>query len=225
MVLYNPTMRNKDPFTFYDLLKRENLYSLITSLVLLGFSFVFEHFASVYALDYSLRSTSRHVGDLFLDNIPVVNLNFIIVECALLAIVLGVVFVVFFRPRYLAFTLKALALFITIRAFFISLTHVGIYPDHITPGVGILDGIYTYLNFQTGFFFSGHTGVTFLCAIIFWKEPVVRNIFLATSFIFAVAVLLAHIHYSIDVLAAPFMTYGIFKLSQYFFAHDYKRIA
>jgi hypothetical protein len=47
---------------------------------------------------------------------------------------------------------------------------------------------------------------------------------LILSFVFAVAVLLAHIHYSIDVFAAPFMAYGIFKVSQYLFLRDYKLI-
>ena len=61
-------------------------------------------------------------------------------------------------------------------------------------------------------------------ALIFWKKPLERAVFLSLSFIFAVAVLLAHIHYSIDVLAAPFMAYGIFKMAQYFFARDYDLI-
>ena len=223
MILYYLKMRNKE-FTFKNLFDCDNLYSLITALVLLGFSFIFEHFASVYALAYSLRPTSTYVGDLLLDNLPVVDLNFIIVECALLAIVTGVLFVICFRPRYLIFTIKTIALFIMIRAFFISLTHMGIYPGHINPGVGLFDGIYVYLNFQTGFFFSGHTGLPVLMALIFWKRLPERAVFLFLSFIFAVAVLLAHIHYSIDVFAAPFMVYGIFKMSQDFFARDYELI-
>ena len=44
------------------------------------------------------------------------------------------------------------------------------------------------------------------------------------SVVFGIAVLFAHVHYTIDVLAAPYMAYGIFKMSQYFFAEDYKMI-
>ena len=214
----------EDSFTVRTLFECEHFYSLVTALVLLGFSFIFEHFASVYALSYSLRPTSTYVGDLLLDNLPLVNLNFIIVECALLSIVAGILFVIFVRPRYILFTLKALALFIATRAFFVSLTHIGIYPTHISPGVGFFDGLYVYLNFQTGFFFSGHTGLPILMALIFWKRLLERVVFIFLSFIFAVAVLLSHIHYSIDVFAAPFMAYGIFKMSQDFFAHDYRLI-
>jgi len=214
-------MRNKDWFTLKDMFKDGVRNSLIISLILLGISFVAYHYAAVYAFVFLARPTTTNVGDLLLDNLPVVDLNFIIIEVALLAIVVGVLYVVFWRPRYILFSVKALAIFNTIRALFISLTHMGIYPGSIEPGAGIFDGIYTYFNFQTGFFFSAHTGLPFLFALVFWKEPPIRNIFLALSFVFAVAVLLAHVHYSIDVLAAPFMAYGIFEIVKYFFPHDY----
>jgi len=213
----------EDSFLFLDLLTRERALSFIAGLVLLGISFALDHLASVYAFVYSSFDTTRHVGDLVLDNVPVVNLNFIIIQGALLTIILATL-LVFSKPRYVLFSLKAVALFIAIRAFFISLTHIGIYPGQIVPGAGILDSIYLYYNFQTGFFFSGHTGMTFLMGLIFWEKPLVRKLFFLASFIFAVAVLLAHIHYSIDVFAAPFMAYGIFKIARYLFPRDYALI-
>jgi hypothetical protein len=215
-------MPHRDTFTFKDLFESENLYSLISALVLLGFAFVAEHFANVYALIYLERPTSVYVGDLLLDNLPVVDLSFIIVEIAMVAIVLGVAFLIYVRPRYLLFTLKTLALFIAIRALFISLTHVGIYPDSISLGTGFFDAIYSYLNFQTGFFFSGHTGIPFLMALIFWNKPGERNLLLLLSLVLGISVLLAHTHYSIDVLAAPFMAFGIYNMARYFFPRDYE---
>lgn len=211
------------PFTYRDFLKKDNLYSFLTALVMLGVAFAFEHVASVYAYSYLARPTSVYVGDILLDNLPVVNLNFIIIEGALSCIVLGTLFV-FSKPRYILFTLKTVALFIATRAFFTSLTHIGIYPGAINPGAGFLDSIYIYLDFQTGFFFSGHTGLPFLMALIFWREPFPRAVLLSLSFVFAVAVLLAHVHYSIDVFAAPFMAYGIFAIAKKFFPRDYALI-
>ena len=212
----------QDPFSFRDLFKVEQIYSFVTALSLLGVSYILEHFANAYEIEYSLRPTSTHVGDILLDNIPVINLNFLIIEGALFSLVFVKLFIIFRRPRYLLFTLKTLALFIAVRAVFISLTHVGIYPDAVGPSLGFFDGIYFYLNLQTGFFFSGHTGMPFLIALIFWKDFPIRVVLLSLSFIFAVAVLFAHIHYSIDVFAAPFMAYGIFKMAQHFFPRDYK---
>ncbi len=217
-------MRNKEPFTLNDLFKADHMYSLVTGLVLLGFSLIAYHFANEYAFDYLTRSTTTYVGDVLLDNLPVVNLNFIIIETALITMLVAVIFLIFFRARYILFSFKALAVFNITRALFISLTHIGVYPGQITPGAGLLDGIYSYFNFQTGFFFSAHTGLPFLFALIFWKEKKLRYILLSLSFIFAVGVLFAHVHYSIDVLAAPFMAYGIFKIAEYLFPHDFEFI-
>lgn len=213
----------QEHFTLRDIFSKERLPSLMGAFALLVASYVVEHLANIYAFDYSQRPTSSYVGDLVLDNIPVIDLSFIIIEVALMAIVLGTLFV-FSKPRYVLFTLKAVALFIIVRAIFISLTHVGIHPENIAPGLGFFDGIYTYLNFQTGLFFSGHTGLPFLVSLIFWDNLRVRYVLLTLSLVFAVAVLLAHIHYSIDVLAAPFMAYGIYHIARRLFKKDYELI-
>jgi hypothetical protein len=117
------------------------------------------------------------------------------------------------------------AVFIALRAFFVAATHLGIYPDQIVPGNGFLDRIYVALDLQAGYFFSAHTGLPFLMALIFWDKRFWRCFYFILSGIFGIAVLLAHVHYSIDVFAAPFMTYSIFKLAEYLFKEDYKLIA
>ncbi len=197
--------------------------SLIAAGVLLFVSYLLEHFANVYAFTYMLRPTTVPVGDIILDNIPAIDLNFIIVEMAFVAIIVGTLFVLR-RPRHALFALKALALFVSVRALCTSLTHVGIYPDHMILDLGLFDTIYRYLNFQTGLFFSGHTGLPFLLALVFWREKRARFMFLLVSAVFGTAVLLAHVHYSIDVFAAPFMAYGVFIVSKKLFPHDYKLI-
>jgi len=120
--------------------------------------------------------------------------------------------------------MKAVAIFIAIRAFFVAATHLGIYPDQIVPGNGLLDRIYVGLDLQAGYFFSAHTGLPFLMALIFWDRRFLRYFYFVLSGIFGAAVLLAHVHYSIDVFAAPFMTYSIYKLAQYLFPDDFKLI-
>jgi membrane-associated phospholipid phosphatase len=113
-----------------------------------------------------------------------------------------------------------LALFIVIRSIFVSLTHLGPFSQHVvidpTKMINLL-GIGTTADL----FFSGHTGIPFLLALIYWKNVYLRWIFLATSAIFAVSVLLGHLHYSIDVLAAFFITYTIFHMAQKFFEQDW----
>lgn len=212
------------PTSLKDLFLPPFRQSLMIAFLLLAGAYVAEHFANLYEFEYSLRPTSVYVGDLLLDNLPVINLNGLIVEGALIAILGGIWFVLS-KPRYVLFSLKAVAILIAVRAFFVSLTHVGIYPGNVDPGLGLLNGIYTYLNFQTGFFFSGHTALPFLIAIIFWHNVRARIILVALTVALAVGVLLAHIHYSIDVFAAPFMAYGIFKIAQFLFPRDYALIA
>jgi membrane-associated phospholipid phosphatase len=183
--------------------------------------FIADHFATLYALSYATRATSVYVGDLLLDNLPIINLNPIIVEGALWAMVLSILLVLW-NPRKILFTLKVVALFIIIRAFFISLTHIGIYPGQINPGPGYFDALYSYFNLETGYFFSGHTALPFLMALVFWENRMWRYAYLMLSVVFGISVLLAHVHYSIDVFAAPFMAYGIFEITRKLFPRDYK---
>ena len=209
------------PSRFRDLFAPKYRKSLIWAIVLLIIAFIVEHFANAYSFAYSVRPTSAFVGDLLLDNLPLVNLNFIIIEGAIISIIASVIYVLF-NPRYILFSLKTVALFIVVRAIFVSLTHVGIYPNHIDPGFGLFDQLYMYFNFQLGFFFSGHTGLPFLMALIFWDKYYTRVAFISLAVIFGIAVLLAHVHYSIDVFAAPFMAYGVYRMAQSFFRSDYK---
>ncbi|HUC01851.1 MAG TPA: hypothetical protein VMA75_03020 [Candidatus Paceibacterota bacterium] len=205
-------------FNYRGFWTREHLRSLINGLILLALAVIFQYYASAYVN----RVPSNSVADLFLSVLPVVNLNFIIVEGALIAI-LASILLILAKPQYLLFTLKAAAIFIATRAVFISVTHIGIYPGQVGPDpTGFFDHIYTGLGLEAGFFFSGHTGLPFLMALIMWDEKFWRYAYLVISIVFGIAVLFAHVHYTMDVLAAPYMAYGIYKMSQYFFAEDYK---
>jgi hypothetical protein len=206
--------------SYSEFFTRERLRSLLAGILLLALALAFQFYSGIY----SVRSAGHFSGDLFLDNLPTVNVNPLIVEGALITIVCGICFVLL-QPKYILFTLKTIALFIAIRAFFVAVTHLGIYPTQINPDGGFFDGIYSALNLHAGFFFSAHTGLPFLMALIFWKSRLWRFVFLALAAVFGVSVLLAHVHYSIDVFAAPFMTYSIFKLAEYLFSNDYKLIA
>ena len=59
-------------------------------------------------------------------------------------------------------------------------------------------------------FFSGHTATLFLLFLLSGNK-VLKIIFLMSTFIVGIAVLLQHVHYSVDVIAAPFFAYGCFR--------------
>lgn len=176
---------------------------------------------------YSSRSAASadFADDLFLDNLPEVNMDFVIVQGALIFWIAAWILLIF-KPRYLLFGLKAIALFVVLRAFFINLTPLGIYPrqvDFYAGGAG--SRLYNLFTFRGNFFFSGHTGFPFLLSLIFWDKKFWRYLFLLAAVFLAASVLLAHVHYSIDVFAAPFITYGIFIITSKLFSHDYELLA
>lgn len=62
-------------------------------------------------------------------------------------------------------------------------------------------------------FFSGHTSSMFVCFLLLQRKP--EKIFaLVATFVIAIFVLVQHVHYTIDVLAAPFFTYLSYRLGK-----------
>ena len=107
---------------------KERVRSLFVGLILFGLAVVFQFYAS----NYSTRVSSNFVHDIILDNVPVINLNAIIVEGSLVVIALSSIMVLS-KPRYILFVLKATAVFIATRAVSVAVTHLGIYPGSINP--------------------------------------------------------------------------------------------
>jgi len=60
-------------------------------------------------------------------------------------------------------------------------------------------------------FFSGHTATLFLL-FLFEHRPVYKKIILAALFIVAFSVILQHVHYTLDVFAAPFFTFCCYAI-------------
>ena len=64
-------------------------------------------------------------------------------------------------------------------------------------------------------FFSGHTATLFLLFLLTEKRKL-KILFLIFTLLVAVCVILQHVHYSIDVFAAPFFAYTSYKIILYF---------
>jgi len=146
------------------------------------FFLIFSLFFQFRAGEYTNQMGGHFLGDMVLDNIPTIDLSVIIVEGAFLTIIIGT-FLVLSRPRYMLFAIKTVALFIVIRSIFISMTHIGIYPNQIIFDGKFSDRVYETLNLQAGFFFSGHMGLPLLMGLIFWRRPVLRWSFIILGII------------------------------------------
>jgi hypothetical protein len=63
-------------------------------------------------------------------------------------------------------------------------------------------------------FFSGHTATTFLLVLYLWPRPRLRWVALAGHLAVVASVLLARIHYAIDVVGAWAVTFALFALRE-----------
>jgi hypothetical protein len=198
---------------------REFSHSVVRGVVFFLLSLVVNYLATTYASE----KVSLPVTDVILNNIPVINVDWIIIYGALLLSIFTIM-AMFYDPKRIPFVLKAMALFIIIRSVFVSLTHVGPF----LPQMAIDPSrIYNILGLATtaDLFFSGHTGMPFLLGLIYWDNKKLRVIFFLISAIFAVSVLLGHLHYSIDVFAALFITHTIFHIAQKLFFEDWQLLS
>jgi len=142
------------------------------------------------------------VGDLLLDNIPIYDLNFIFFWAVLIFWVGNIIYRLIF-PKEFPFILVSLSLFVLVRCFFISLTHIGppetllVVPDELS-----------YYSFDADMFFSGHVGAPFFYALLTSVKNV-KWIAIIYSIIMVVIVLMSHGHYSIDIFASFFIAHSL----------------
>jgi len=201
--------------------------SFLAGLAFLAASLVFNYFAAIYA---SSRASGA-VADIILSNIPVFDVEWIFVTGPFVFIVI-LVCISLWHPKTLPFAAKSIATFVVVRSFFIMLTHIGPFPDHtIIDGntlhfLNLLSLNPNFFLFSTGadLFFSGHTGLPFMLALVFWKHRLIRTFCLASSIFFGIIVLLGHLHYSIDVASAFFISYTIFIIATKTFKVDWQRL-
>lgn len=193
--------------------RRDDTWRIATGFVFLAAALWLNYLANSYAAAHA----GPMVPDLFLSLLPVTNVNFLFSEGSYVFVGLIIVVTLLHRER-LAFILKSVALFIVVRSFFISLTHLGA----IQPSAALDGSFPTFLSQGYDYFFSGHTGLPLLFSLIFWDRLKLRYLFLTISVAAGAIVLLGHLHYSIDVFAAPFITYGIYQIAKKLFATDYR---
>ena len=168
------------------------------------------------AVTYATVHASNYVTDFVLSRVGPYNVRFLFVygTFAAFAITAGLLA---WRPNRLPFALKAVALFLLVRAVFVALTHMAPSPIDPQKAAPFFNSIF----YGGDLFFSGHTGLPFLAALAFWHIPQWRMFYLALTGFFGAIVLLGHYHYSIDVLAALFITHGVFQISCWLFGRDY----
>lgn len=197
--------------------KREYDGQFAASTIIAAAMLIFSLIVNFYAGRFAQESASNYVTDVVLDNIPVFNVGWIFVYGALIFIIV-LAALCLAKPRRVPFVLKSMAFFILIRSVFISLTHISPFPDAIS--INYASDVVKKFTFGGDLFFSWHTGAPFLMALVFHKNKRLKILFAATAVFFGTVVLLGHLHYSIDVLSAFFITYAIYEISKAIFKND-----
>ncbi len=186
---------------------------LVSILVLTGALYV-----NFWAIDKATAEAGPHVADLILSSFPAMEVDGFFVYGTFVVVGFAIL-IILSQPRSIPFVLHGLTLFMVVRSGFTLLTHLGPPEAYYASDFGTK---VTKAFFGSDQFFSGHTGMPFLAALAYWHVPWIRNTFLAAAVYFVVIVLLGHIHYSIDVASAFFITYGIYKIALWAFEKEHE---
>lgn len=176
-------------------------------------SHIVNHIVSIYNDSQVYVS----VGDLILDYLPTYNMEFFYSWVIYGLIFLIYFYAIFIKPEVIPFTMKTFAILMFLRSGFILLTNIGPPVDSFYAGAEQVGGqVVSNFLFKNDLFFSGHTAYPFL-AFLIYKDTKLRWVFFWGSILEGITVLMMHIHYSIDVFAAFFITYGAYTVSDRIF--------
>lgn len=172
-------------------------------------------------LAYNENRPGFSFNDPFLSSFKAVDVTWLTFGLIYLGLITALVFLTFHPARMLvalqSYTLVAALRLITI--YFLPLNA----PIHIIPledpFVEFFGGGSTLLR---DLFFSGHTSTMFLFFLTA-KSKKLKAVFLICTILIAALVLIQHVHYTIDVLAAPFFAYASYRISRLINKHKKNR--
>jgi membrane-associated phospholipid phosphatase len=185
-----------------ELLQRRRLLSLSSAFV--AVALLADYLCGAYV---TLRPAVK-VPDLILDRLPTIDLSFLFTY-GYIALILGMFLYPFFRRvGMLHVVVIQFSLLLTLRSLFMIFMHVS------TPAGSVhvhFPGFFGRFYFENDMFFSGHTAMPFLGFYLF-RPHRLRYVYLVGSIVMGMSALAMHVHYSIDVLGAFFMTYCSYQM-------------
>lgn len=140
-----------------------------------------------------------------------VDLNIVIFVLIYGSLIGGLINLVINSPKGLVIALQTYAAMVIVRM-------AMMYVVPLDPPMGTID-LQDPLVFIVGtgtkvtkdLFFSGHTATLFMIFLVTQKKWL-KNVFLVNTILVGVFVILQKVHYTVDVMVAPFVSYGVFKL-------------
>ena len=188
---------------------KEHWFLIFISLIIFLIAAVIDYYAGFYV---TYGANVSNVSDLILDYFGPFNLSFIFVYGWLFCFAFLFFYTLFFRAKKLHTVIFHVSLLTILRSIFIILTHLQTPIDAIPAKFPLILNLLRFTNDQ---FFSGHVSLIFLGFFLFQDNKKLRYFFLISSIIMAITVLAMHQHYSIDVFAAFFITYGCYHIGEW----------
>jgi hypothetical protein len=148
------------------------------------------------------------VPDLILDLLPTIDLSFLFTYGYMALIVGMFLYPLWCRPRMLHVVAIQFSLLLILRSVFMIFMHVSTPADSVAVQ---FPGFFSRFYFENDMFFSGHTAMPFLGFYLF-RPHRLRYVYLGGSIVMGIVALLMHVHYSIDVFGAFFMTYCSYQM-------------
>jgi hypothetical protein len=185
---------------------RKNLTEfIVTAIIVTAVIIAFSHF-----LHFIEQRDGVVLNDPILKSFNPIDLTWLIFALIYLSLIIFVI-TTFRKPNKLLISFQAYGLMLIFRTIAMYLT-----PFEAPEKIILLDDPFVQF-FAKGdiltkdLFFSGHTGTLFLLFLLA-ENKTLKTIFLILTLMVGTAVLLQHVHYSIDVFVAPFVAYGSYKI-------------
>lgn len=165
------------------------------------------NFASQTYLHHSMSEgkTLPMLSDLILDNVPVIDVSLIYDLFSLVVFAVVVIYLVHRKDlNRLPYILLLSGIFYIIRGIFIVLTPFG-NPPEFSGSDPLFKGFSLY---ELGVYPSGHVGDSFLLLLLV-NDKVYKYILSFCLAVIIITLIIAHSHYSIDILSGFFFAYAI----------------
>jgi len=183
-------------------------YLIIFSLITYVLATIIDYNSGIYV---TFKAQVVNVPDLILKYFGPIDFSFLFVWGFILVLFLFFLYPLFFNVKKIHIAILQFSILTILRSIFIILTHLGTPNDAIPV---VFPGIFNIVRFHNDQFFSGHVAIPFLGFLLF-TESKIKWLFLTGSIFLGIIVLAMHQHYSIDVFAAFFITYGSFKIGEW----------
>jgi hypothetical protein len=178
----------------------------VTAAILVPVLFALTHF-----LDWNESRRGVTMPDPVLALFPAVNLTWLTFLVIYAGIIVGLA-VLLQNPRRLLLVFQAYAVMALFRM-------AAMYLSPLEPPPGIIELRDPFVEFFGGgktltrdLFFSGHTSTTFLLFLLI-PGRVLRIVYACATLLVGLCVVLQHVHYTVDVVAAPFFAYGAYRIA------------